>query len=212
MVRKPPVAIVGGAIIAICLAVLPPPSVALADTCTCSHTPFGTYIRDTGVALYRLDRAKSSWAVFVPSTDPDSPSCRIAGTFVFQRVDALRGAWPRTIRKVVKAGSEDCLWDRVPVGRWMLVGDLRWADWWGFDASGRLDAFGWSADAPDDPPPTLAGWYAVMAALPDTSTAPPAEHAGRPALPAGPPLVLLLCALGGFGAGLRRSRAPCPRP
>ena len=193
------------ALLALCSATLLAPGSAFGDTGV-QPTPFRDYIRESDFALYRLDRTRSSWAVFADSPDPDSFTCHVAGTFVFRLVKALRGRWPETITKVVKAGSQDyCIWDRVPTGRWILVGDERTADWWGFDAAGRLqDGLGYAGE-PDDAPSTLAAWRAAIAALPDTSTVDAAGRDGAPARPASP--LLALGAVGGLLAALRRSRA-----
>ena len=191
-------------VLAICLAALPAPSKTRADTGN-PGVPFRDYIRGADIALYRLDQARSSWAVNLYGNSPPTFAelCPVTGTLVFDRLDVLRGQWPRTITRVIKATSEDCVWYwDLPTGRWLLVGSGEWTDWWGFSQSGKLDGGGAGAGGPRDAPETLAGWYAAMRA-PDTSTVASSLDAEDAA---GRGVLLALSGAGGLLFSLRRLR------
>jgi hypothetical protein len=138
--------------------VAPPRALAcVGEHMSCPGTPFRQWVGTRAVAVYRFDWGRSSWSR-LPSQQPDvpdAPGCLFEGTFVFQRIETLKGDAPETVVSVVHpAYYEDCPeWDAdpggwgwvpaSPAGRWVLVigsnlenGDTAWLH---LDARGGID-------------------------------------------------------------------------
>jgi hypothetical protein len=192
----------------------------------CPGIPFRQWVGPRAVAIYRFDWGRSSWSR-LPSQQPDvpdAPGCLFQGTFVFRRVEALKGDAPETVVSVVHPAyfencpewDQDVAWGRVPAspaGRWVLVlgSDLEngHSAWLHLDAGGGVDTaaigdFGWP-DIPGAPGGTLAGIRAALLA-PDTATADP--QSPGPVAPVAP--LLLFAAVGGLALGLRRAQRAGP--
>jgi hypothetical protein len=200
---------VAAGVVATMLGGLASPPSAVACTAENCEVPFAEYVRDEPVALYRFDDARSRWSI-IPHPAPEG-GCIFRGTFVFRRIDMLRGWSPATITVRIRPNAAlDCpdwsmggAWDAgvspSPAGRWIVS-----TDFWHVSARGRIDAWGWTHEGsfPRTYPRTLAGWYAALRA-PDTSTIATVPISGDTRPPVGG--ILVAAGLVGLMIGLVRA-------